>query len=184
MMKPVSSSVVFLFLTLLLSSCSFHCQIGNDTTAEEKSTPRVKGDMMLYNGIEVDARNMQLDKAYLVTNDERAERIDDENVVDLERGVKLILLIKDGWKEIDDKVWLDASLLVTNSNGETVLEKENMFAKYGAEGLSAEDAKTIGLSVYFKGEDVTKPDTYKVKFKVNDQKGDASLEGSYKIYTR
>lgn len=183
MMKPVSSSLVLLCLTLSLSSCSFHCQVGNGT-AEEKTTPKVKDEMLLYNGIELDARNMQVDKAYLVTNDDQADRIDEDNVVNLGKGVRLILLIKKGWKEIDDRVWLDASLLVTNSSGETVLEKENMFAKFGEEGLSAEDAKTIGLSVYFKGKDTAKPDTYKVSFKVSDQKGEASLEGSYKLYTR
>lgn len=183
MMKPVSSSLVLLCVSLILSSCSFHCQIGNDT-AEEKTSPKVKDEMLLYNGIEINARNMKVEKAYLVTNDDQGDRIDDDNVVNLEKGVKLILLIKEGWKETDGKVWLDASMLVTNSSGETVLEKENMFAKYGEEGLSAEDAKTIGLSVYFKGMAKANPDTYQVKFKVSDQKGDASLEGSYKIYTR
>ncbi|MBK6828675.1 MAG: hypothetical protein IPG86_18295 [Chitinophagaceae bacterium] len=183
MMKPVSSSLVLLCLTLILSSCSFNCQIGNDT-AEEKTKPRVKDEMLLYNGIELTTRNMRVGKAYLVTNDGQAERIDDDNVVDLEKGVKLILLIKEGWKEINDRVWLDASLLVTNSSGETVLEKENMFAKYGEEGLSAADAKIIGLSVYFKGENTARPDTYHVSFKISDQKGEASLEGSYKLYTR
>jgi hypothetical protein len=183
MMKPVSSSLVLLCLTLVLSSCSFHCQIGNET-AEEKSTPKVRDEMLLYNGIELATRHMQVDKAYLVTNDGLAERIDDDNVVDLEKGVKLILLIKEGWKEINDRVWLDASLIVTNSSGETVLEKEDMFAKFGAEGLSAADAKIIGLSVYFKGENTAKPDSYHVSFKISDRKGEASLEGSYKLYTR
>lgn len=182
-MKPVSSSLVMLCVSLILSSCSFHCQIGNDT-AEEKPDPKVKDKMQLYNGIELNTRNMRIDKAYLVTNDEQADRIDDDNVVDLERGVKLILLIREGWKEIDGRVWLDASMLVTNSSGETVLEKENMFAKFGEEGLSAEDAKTIGLSVYFKGMDKAKRDTYLVKFKVSDKKGEASLEGSYQLITR
>ncbi|MBL0267450.1 MAG: hypothetical protein IPP99_01865 [Chitinophagaceae bacterium] len=183
MMKPVSSSLVLLCLTLSLSSCSFHCQVGNGT-AEEKTTPKVKDEMLLYNGIELDARNIKVSTAYLVTNDDKGDRIDDDNVVDLEKGVKLILLIKEGWKEIEGKVWLDASMLVTNSSSETVLEKENMFAKFGEEGVSAEDAKTIGLSVNFKGWDSAKPDTYTVRFKVSDQKGDASLEGSYKLYTR
>ena len=140
--------------------------------------------MLLYNGIELTTRNMKVGEAYLVTNDGRGDRIGDDNVVDMETGVKLILLIKEGWKEIDDRVWLDASMLVTNSSGETVLEKENMFAKFGEKGLSATDAKIIGLSVYFKGENTAKPDTYHVSFKISDQKGDASLEGSYKLYTR
>ena len=147
-MKPVSSSLVLLCLTLILSSCSFNCQIGNDT-AEEKTKPRVKDEMLLYNGIELTTRNMRVGKAYLVTNDGQAERIDDDNVVDLEKGVKLIQEYHPGVKS-----------------------------------LSAADAKIIGLSVYFKGENTARPDTYHVSFKISDQKGEASLEGSYKLYTR
>lgn len=182
-MKPVSLFAVLLVCSLFCASCSFHCQVGNPV-AEEKEKPRNKEGMLLYNGITLNARDVKVEKAYLVTNDEQTERIAEDNIIDPEKGARLILLIREGWKETEGRVWLGASLRVNAADGQKVLDEEDLFAHTDAEGLDAEDARVIGLSVSFKTGSATKAGAYDVQFKVWDKKGRASLEGSYKLITR
>lgn len=181
MLRPLL--FILFSLSILLPACEFSCNIGESGTGD-KTKPVEKDGMALYNGIELETQGVKVKKAYLVTNDDRAERIGEGNFVDIKTGVKLVLLIKEGWKEINDRVWLGAALKVTADTGETILEKEDLFDTINEEGLSAEDAKALGLSVYLTKLNTRRPVSFDVSFKVWDKKGDAYIEGGYTIHTK
>lgn len=175
------------FSSIILSSCEFHCSVGDKTVADTgtaNNTPRQENGALLYNGIQLRQHNVKVDKAYLVTNDEAGDRVDEGNFVDITKGVKLVVIVKDGWKETNERVWLGASMKVVADNGETVLEKDDMFTKYEETGISASDAKLLGLSVFFTTWTAKRPVTLHVSFRVWDKKGDASFDGDYTINTK
>lgn len=172
-----------LFISFLLTSCEFHCSVG-DAGREEKTKPAEKNGMALYNGIQLDTRGVRLNKAFLVTNDEKAERIDEGNVVDVKRGVKLLLFIDQGWKETDDRVFLGASLKVVTDNGQKVLEEDDLFSQYDRNGITPADAKVVGLSVFFNSPETNRSVSFDVTFRVWDKKGDGRIEGSYTFHTK
>ena len=182
-MKIRSLFIAFLLITLVLSSCEFQCTVGKDTK-EEKGKVRKEGESLLYNGIQLRASGIKVNKAYLVTNDGNGERIGEDNIIDLKKGVKLLLLVSNDWKTTDDHVWLGASMNVNTETGEKILEQEDMFAAYEKEGLPAKDANIIGMSVRFKEQLASLPLSYDVRFRVWDKKGEAFIEGSYTIHTR
>lgn len=175
--------IILFSLSLLLPACEFSCNIG-ETGTDDKTKPVEKDGMALYNGIELKTQGVQVKKAYLVTNNDRAERIGEGNFVDIKTGVKLVLLIKDGWKEMNDRVWLGASMKVMADTGERVLERDDLFDTKNEEGLSAEDAKALGLSVYLSKLNTSRPVSFDVSFRVWDKKGDAYIEGGYTIHTK
>lgn len=175
---------VLFFISILLPACEFKCSVG-DSAGDEKTKPVEKEGMALYNGIQLDAKGVKVNKAYLVTNDDRSERIGEGNFIDMKTGVKLVLLIeKGGWKETNERVWLGASMKVTTDTGEKILEQEDLFAKFGEEGVSAEDAKVLALSVYLTELKADRPVSFQVTFKVWDKKGDATIEGGYTVHTK
>lgn len=182
-MRTRSLYAVFILVTVVLSSCEFQCTVGKDTK-EEKGKARKEGESLLYNGIQLRASGIKVNKAYLVTNDGNAERIGEDNIIDIKKGVKLLLLVSNDWKTTNDHVWLGASMTVQVETGEKILEEEDMFAAYDKEGLPAEDANIIGMSVRFKEELAARPLSYEVRFRVWDKKGEAFIEGSYTIHTR
>lgn len=172
-----------LFISFVLTSCEFRCSMG-DSAADEKTKPVEKDGMALYNGIDVKTKGVQLNKAYLITNDGKAERIGEGNFVDTKRGVKMILLIKDGWQETDGKVFLGASMKVVTDSGQTMLDEEDLFGANDEKGLSPADAKALGLSVTLKSLVISQPVSFNVTFKVWDKKGDGLIEGSYMFHTK
>lgn len=174
------------FISLCLASCEFKCSVG-DSSAEkddEKSKPVKKEDgTLLYNGIQLEASKLKVIKAYLVENDNSGKRIPADNIVDIKKGVKLLLMV-DGWQEQEGRVWPGASTKVVADKSETALDIADLFAAYDQTGVSPEDAKLISLTVYFPKWAVERPVTLDVSFRVWDKRSDAFIEGSYIIHTK
>jgi hypothetical protein len=172
------------FVSVLLSSCEFKCSVGDSGTAEEPKTKPVEKDgAALYNGIQVETRNVKLRKAYLATRD-KGDRIGEGNFVDVKEGVKLIIMGSEGWKEENGKVLLGASMQVTADTGEMMLDEQDMFASYGDEGISVRDSKILALSVFFNKLEAARPVSFQVRFKVWDKRSDAFIAGNYTIHSK
>lgn len=172
-----------LFVSLFLTSCEFHCSVGDSGTGEKGESVKKDG-ITLYNGIKLDAKDVTVTKAFLITNDGKADRIDDDNTVDPQKGVKLIIQVEDGWKETGNKVFLGASMKVMADNGQTMLDEKDLFGSSDETGLSAQDAKGIGLSVTLSSLKLDRPVTFDVTFRVWDKKGNGVIEGSYTFHTK
>jgi hypothetical protein len=183
-MRQKSLLYPFLFVSLFLASCEFKCQVGDAKAKEdkdEKYKPVRKEGALLYNGIEIKANNVKIEKAYLVYRD-NGELIDETNFVDMKRGLKLLVLVESGWKETETGVSLGASMKSTSEDGEELLNKTDMFE--GAGSFSATDAKIIGLSLFFKEWAPRTPVTINTIFRIWDKNSDAWVEGSYTIHTK
>jgi len=179
------TGIQLLFLSLFLSSCEFKCSVGDvSADTDGKNKPVDKNGTLLYNGIQLKASHVKVKKAYLVVNDESGERVNDDNFVDIQKGVKLVLLTGEGWKVTEDRVWLGASMKVYSETGELLLDKPDMFSSYDETGITSEDSKTLALSVYFTRWESQKPVSIDVSFRVWDKKSDASIEGSYTVHSK
>jgi hypothetical protein len=179
---------LFSFLTVLLSSCEFSCQVGDsgkDKGAGKEYQPVKKDGALLYNGINLISRRVQVEKAFLVTDEEEATRIGEDNFVDFKKGVKMLLYTGDGWEEVNGKVRIGASLKAVLENGKVLVEEPDLFKSYDEPGIDPKDAKTIHLSLYLKQIWTSQePVTIKVTFKVWDKQSDAFVEGDYTIHTK
>jgi hypothetical protein len=184
-MKPFSAGLAILITSLILSSCEFHCSVGDNTPKPDgKNKPAVKDGVALYNGIKLETYHVKVKQAYLVTNDGKGETISEDNIVDMQRGVKMIVMIDSGWVQTDAQVQLGAKMKVVADNGETLLDKPDMFKPYETTGISPGDARSLGLSVYFTSWEAKRPVTMDVTFRIWDKKGDGYIDGSYTLHTK
>ncbi len=173
------------FISILLSSCEFHCSVnGVDITKKQvNNQPIHKDGAKLYNGIDLTVKNMKVNKAYLITDDSLGDRIGPDNMVDVRRGVKMVILIDSGWTVTNGKVFPGGYMSVKSENGDKVLEVPDIFKDYAQTGVTPEDAKIIALSIFFKKEQVQRPLTLFASFKLLDKRSDAFIEGNYTVYT-
>lgn len=183
MMNAVRNSLFFIFLVCLLPACEFKCHVGKieeNKTAQRKG-PIVQDGAILYNGIELEANKVKLSKAYLVF--ENGERVPNDNFVDFESPVKLLLLIDSGWTTENGKVWLGVSEKGISEDGETLLDKKDLFTGH-EEGVAPEDAKILGLTYTIKLNPGSPPTSFKLFFKVWDKKGKGYIEGNFKLFSK
>jgi hypothetical protein len=183
-------SLIYLpfIISVLCSSCEFNCSVGESNRSEgekKRYKPEKKDGALLYNGIHLVTRGVQVDKAYLTTDEDRPERIDEDNFIDIKKGVKMVLHLKDSWKELDGKVRIGASMEAKFDNGALLVKEQDLFKDYDKEGIAPADSKIISLSLYLK-ENLTsgRPVSIKVDFKVWDKQSDAFIEGNYTVHTR
>ena len=183
-MKPYRLLIPLLALILFISSCEFQCKVGSmdENQQKTKATGPVKiGNALVYNNIQITSNKLALNKAYLVF--ENGERVPNDNFVEFSSPIKLLLLIDSGWTVNNMKVKLGASEKVTNENGVTELEQQDLFADY-PEGVSAEDARIIGLTISIKMNPGAPPTWFKVNFRVWDKNSDGYIEGHYKLFSK
>jgi hypothetical protein len=183
-MRIISRLWAFLLVSIVLSSCQFECKVG-DVGKKEKPVANkpvhTSDGATLYNGIQMNAHKVSVNKAYLIF--ENGERVPDDNFIELSSTEKLVIIINNGWTEDDGRVWLGASEKVVTENGNVLLEEKDLFAE-STEGASATDAKIISLSVTLNLKKGTPPTVLIVYYKVWDKKGEGFVEGSYKLYTK
>lgn len=185
-MLPQRISLIYIvLLSLFLSSCEVSCTLGDKNTPEDTKTKPVKKDgALLYNGIQLQTTQVQVEKAYLVTNDDKAERIGDDNFIDVKRGVKIVIMIDDGWKALDEKVYLSGSMKVATTDGKVILDQPDLFDRVREEGISITDSKILSLTVNFTSWNTNEPLTLNVDFNIQDKNSEARIEGSYQVYTK
>lgn len=186
-MQIVSRLIFFLFVIFALTSCEFHCSVGKKdepgkTGMKDPNAPMHKEGAAVYNNIQLTAKHVKVNKAYLITATD-GKRIEEGNFVDFSQPVKIIIEIDSGWVEQNGKAFLGASEKMSTKNTNLIDEKD-LFAQYEETGVDATDAKTIGLSVTLNLPKGTPPTDFDVVFKVWDKKGTGTIEGSYKLYSK
>lgn len=167
-------------LLLLFTICS--CEIKVSTNKDGKLTSTIqdneKKNSKIRNGIILKENGLQVEEAYLVTDD--GSLMSNENKIDVNEEVKMKLVMS-GWKAENDRVFAGASERVLTSEGDTVLNEPDLFKNL--ENIDANDAKYINLSV-----SITKipkiVDYFLVEFRVWDKKTNADVAGSYKLYLK
>lgn len=167
--------ILLLFPALLLHSCEVTVKKDDGKEAvKEKSNSKIK------NGITISSDKIKVEQAFLLFED--GTLVPEDNAVKVNQTVVLRLIAK-GWEEKDGKVFLAASEKVTTSEGDTVLDENNLLAQY-ADGINAKDAEYISLDVVIRS--VTKLfDYYKVSFQVKDNlKTGNVVDGYYKLYLK
>src|SRR5689334_8893719 len=108
-MKRLNSFFIYLGISLLLSSCEFHCSVGDkkDEGDAKAGQPAVKDGARIYNGIQLETNKVTLSKAFLRLED--GNRVEENNFVDFSQPVRMQLMIDSGWVEQEGKVLLGAS---------------------------------------------------------------------------
>jgi hypothetical protein len=186
-MQIVSRLTFFLLTIFALSSCEFHCSVGKKDEADkagekDPNAPVHKEGAAVYNNIQLTAKGVKVDKAYLITATD-GKRVAEGNFVDFSQPVKLIIEIDSGWVEKDGKVVIGASEKMSSKNT-VIIDEKDLFAQYEETGVDASDAKTIGLSVTLNLPKDAPPNDFDVVFRVWDKRGNGYIEGSYKLYSK
>lgn len=182
-MKLQSKFLIFLLLPVALSSCEFQCRVGEaDKKQKAEALPEKKEDAIIYNGILMKANKVNVNRAYLVEN-LTGDKVPNDNFVSFRQPIKLVLLINDGWKEEDGRVYLGVSEKIVDEDGDVILDKADLFENY-TDGVSADDAKIIGITANILLPENSPPTRFKVYFRAWDKKGDGSIEGSYTLYSK
>lgn len=171
--------IICIMTACLLQSCQFSCSLGDKDTevSGNLKNPRLKNEIRLRED------GVRVEKAYLIF--QSGKRVPEGNVVDFSEPVKLIIVIEDGWKEVDGRVRLGASEKIEIENEGVMLDEADLFAEGFENGMSPEDAKTIALSATIRLKKQVAPlKTFLVSFKVWDKNGPGFVEGSYKLYAK
>ena len=181
---------ILMTITLLAATVSFGCnnndksapkESNTQTTSEEKKKDAGKPRQELMSGISLsETANLKVSRAFVSTVDGEVFK----NEVTAGDGEKLILnLNMDGFKEEGGKCFVGVSEKITSSNGEVILDEQDLFSKYNETGLNPDDARFVRLSAVVTGNVSSNP-YYMVTFRVWDKKAPGDVSGSYKIRTK
>ncbi len=139
-------------------------------------------EQIFKNGITLTAKGFVIQDAYLVFNDRT--NVGDSNIVALNQQVNLTLLISEGFKEVNGKVFPGGSEQILWSNGEKLVESGDVFKLYDSSGVSKINANAIVLKAVIT-ELNDKRDWVTISFKVWDKRNAVSeINGSYKLYIK
>ncbi|MBL7726589.1 MAG: hypothetical protein JNM68_02840 [Dinghuibacter sp.] len=175
------SVLLALLFSLLLTACEFRCSVGGDSGTTGK--PNAKKGPMLYNNIALNTTGgVKVHRAFL-TNDKN-ERIAEGNFIEPNKYTYLKVIIDSGWTETNGRCYLGASQKITTDGGKVLLDEPDLFESLGVDGASAEDAKIISLSVILKVPPNAPPSGFNVEYRIWDKKGEGSISGQYKIFTK
>jgi hypothetical protein len=172
--------LIILSSLLCCVSCELKVESKKDKTGETKEKSYKRNPGKIRNGIQFRTKgDIKVEQAYL-TYDDDGSLVGEENFTELNRKLKLNLLIR-GWQSVGGRVFLEASEKVTNSEGETVLDVPALFESNGVESVSEKDAGDLYMNVV-----ITKiyklSDYFLVEFHLWNKKADQSVEGRYKFH--
>ncbi len=169
------NSLIKLIPFLALTACI------NVSTDDKKGVTEAKVELnnsKIRNGIIIEEHGLKVEQAFLLYEDKTL--VPETNITELKKKIKCRLVISDGWKEIDGKVFPGASEKIETSDGRVVLDEKDLFTDYSETGVSAEDGQFITLSAVINSVEMLY-DFYLVKFKVWDKSSDAYVSGSFKF---
>jgi len=162
--------LVLFFAGMLFCSCEV--KVNAPESFKKSAAGKIR------NGIDVNAKGVKVEQAFLTYDD--GSLVDETNTTSVNKKLKLNLVVK-GWKEENDKVALEANEKVTTSDGDVIMDEQELFSKGGMETISAADAEYPRLSVVIN--QVNKLyDYYLVSFKIWNKQTDQSIEGKYKFH--
>ncbi len=143
-------------------------------TTSETATPKSK----IRNNIIIEEHGLKVEQAFLMYED--GSLVSQSNETDVNKKIKCRLIISDGWKQKDGKVFPGAEEIIETSSGDVALDEKDLFKQYDETGVSPEDVTYITLSA-----SITKIDKlydyFVVKFKVWDKVGKGYVNGSFKF---
>ena len=159
------------FLSILICAAG-SCTLGEKNKINSASKAKI------HNGIQLQEDGLQVEEAFLA-NGARMQ-IDDGNKVKVGDRISVMLVVN-GWKEKDGKVFLDASEKVATGSGETLTENPSMLAPIYTTGATPADAKYILLNQKI-GRLNNPKDYVIITFKVWDKTSNKSVSGLYRLY--
>lgn len=168
----------FILLIALFSSCEVKVK-----SAEENSSSKTKtysrNEKKIRNGIEFETKGgVKVEQAFL-TYDDDGSLVDEQNITDLKRKIKLNLIVN-GWQAENDRVYIEASEKILTGNGDEIADMKNLFSESNVESVSIKDSKFLSLDVVINK--VDRIDYFLVEFSVWNKKADQSVKGHYKFY--
>lgn len=166
----MKQALLLFFAMSLLVSCEVKIKTGETEAKAGK----------FRNGIKIKENGLKVSEAYLVY-DEDGSLVSNDNITDVDKKVRLVLEIS-GWQEENGKVLLGASEKVSTNEGDTFLNRDDLFDSY-TEGVSAEEATQISLSVVISKADKIY-DHFLVEFRVWDKRTNKEITGSYKLHLK
>jgi hypothetical protein len=163
-----------LLLILLFAGMLYSCEVKVNVPGVSKNSSASK----IRNGIDVNAKGVKVEQAFLTYDD--GSLVDETNTTSVNKKLKINFVVK-GWKVENNKVALEANEKITTSDGNVIMDEQELFSKGGLEAISAADAEYPRLSVVIN--QVNKLyDFYLVSFKIWNKGTDQSIEGKYKFH--
>ena len=169
---------------ILLSICLLSFMLTFSQTkkvVKKHSSQHDTQNTIAKNGIKFTSKGFKVSEAYLVFEDENL--VPEGNKIDLNQTVNILLIIDGGWQEAAGRVFPGGTQQILTAKGKVIESSEDAFSTFDTEGLTPEDARYIMLNTEIT--DVKSRKNYvTVNFKVWDKKGDAEINGSYKLYIK
>jgi hypothetical protein len=162
---------------LLFTACVNVSTDKNGTEVKVEANPNSK----IKNNIQLDEHGLKVEQAFLLFEDNTL--VPENNETTVGKKIFLRLVLAEGFKLRDGKVYPGASELIESNTGEKVLEEKDLFTQYDSTGVSPTDAKFLTLTAV-----ITKLerlyDYFIVKFKIWDKSSEAYVSGSFKFYVK
>jgi hypothetical protein len=89
----------------------------------------------------------------------------------------------EGYKFVDDKAFLGASLIVTDESGNKIIEYADLFETYNESGVSAEDSRTVSISLTI-GAPLAPETKYTWKSTIWDKNGTGKIEAEVEFVVK
>lgn len=148
---------------------------GGSVSSGENKSPLMGA--IIKNNIDIEASNVKVKAAYLMTGD---AKLKEANTAKLKEQIFLTVELDTGWTKHNGKSFIGASEQILDRDGTIILDAQDLFLEYETQGLEAGIAKNINLAAVI---DNIQPgyDTFTVKYKIWDKKGNGVVKGSYKF---
>lgn len=150
--------ILFVLTALLLNSCEF------------------KYNMNGLTGLETKANGLSFEDCYLSVNDQRLN----DNEVPLGETAICVFTGVDGFVQEDNMCYVGASMIVSDENGNELLNESDLFAHYEDEGLSPLDASVLSLSLST-GSPMIAGSTYNWTMRIWDKRGKGEITASCSV---
>lgn len=164
-----------------ISACQF--SVGTTPTIEGKSVSSSENGPLvgaiIKNDIELEAENVKVAEAYLMTPDLQFK---ENNNAEVNETVLLTVKTDTGWVKINGKSCIGVSERITDFEGKIIVDAADIFAEYDAEGMPAELAKLVNVSALLNAKYPDGNNDFDVNFKIWDKKGPGVIKGKYTLH--
>jgi len=161
---------------LLFSSFVCACEIKVNTPSPGKDNPASK----IRNDVKCTEKGLKVKQAFLLYED--GSLVEEGNKINVNEKV-ILRLVLDGFIEENGRVQPGATEKISTSEGQVLLESDDLFASY-PDGMRAEEAGLLSLSAVITSIDKLY-DYFLVQFRVWDKKqGGGEITGFYKLYLK
>jgi len=184
-------------LALIAFFALFGCSVGSETRNDfnnvgietdlnsvgtETDLSGFKTQIDLNKGIKTTYKGLSFMKSYLAVD----KIIISTNQVPVGKEVDIGFSGLDGFKEIDGNIFIGASMKVTNSSGEVIVDKGNMLKSYETTGIVLDVFRSESVAQTFTFTFTQEPTSkigniYIVEIKIWDLKSDAVLNSTVDI---